>query len=296
MNLNKKNLKPIIFVGILLSIVAYAYFKNEKNKKLATKKVSVINKSKTNAIQAPRLDESALNGDKAKTITPNNSEALQKIIYQLESQVETATNSKDSLLLVKVKKAILETKNKYDHPIFNAYLGDVNVQLGEFEQAVESYKLAYLDIPESEELRLNYGNACFNAAVKNYHDSIPEKCFKYMEKAYQLKKDDESKLYYLGWARQKGVAYIQKNKNAMALPYLKKAKALEPKDYNTVFNYGVALTQLNQYDLAIEQFNECLKIRPGDENSKTYLYANNINKGDIEEASKYIPDNLKTGK
>ena len=145
-----------------------------------------------------------------------------------------------------------------DNPDALHNLGQRYQQQGDYKKAIENYKKAIA-------MRPTFYNAYNNLAtcygeLKMYPEAVDA-----LEKCIKLKPDD----YYA----MSNLAVIMMNtgKTEDALRFAKQAVDTEPAYVNGRVTYGAMLAMTKHYDEAEKQFNEALRLDPGNASARTNL-------------------------
>jgi tetratricopeptide (TPR) repeat protein len=111
----------------------------------------------------------------------------------------------------------------------------------------------YRELPGNPEAEKRLSNLQLRSG--QYADAIPN-----LEQAY-ARESSPANLIALA------AAYAITGQTAKALPLLEKAAAAEPANFDVRMMYGRALRDSKQIPAAVAQFNEAVKLKPGDKNA-----------------------------
>lgn len=149
----------------------------------------------------------------------------------------------------KVYNYIIEIDPVWEAPLYN--LAGIYYNNAEYEKAMELYyKAAVVDN--------NNGDAYFKIGECYRMRSKVDEAITYYRKAVESSENSylfESYCYL-------GIGCLQKENYASAFEYLAKANEIKPKDPETLFFMGLCSERLNNYNRAIEFYEEALNLKP----------------------------------
>lgn len=149
----------------------------------------------------------------------------------------------------RVYSYIIEIDPLWEAPIYN--LAEIYYNHAEYERAMELYcKAADADD--------NNGDACFKIGECCRMLCKVDEAITYYIKAVEASENTylfESH-YYLG------IGYLKNEKYASAFEHLVKANEIKPEDAETLFFMGLCCESLENYDKAIEFYEQALNIKP----------------------------------
>lgn len=101
----------------------------------------------------------------------------------------------------------------------------------------------------------------------------------------QIKKEDRAAAL-----RKLGEAYMAEKKDALAFQKLSEAEKLNTKDPYTYFDLGIFYFNKEKYDLSIENYKKCLKLKPDFASVRNNLGISYMARGDYDTAIGYFTE------
>ena len=213
------------------------------------------------------FDSSIQSYQKAIDIKPDYAEAFNNlgILYKELGQLEKSVQN---------HKIAININSKYDEAYNN--LGILFMELGQLESAIESYKSAI-------KANKNFIEAINNLGLVLMNLGQIEEAIKYYQKA--LKINPSFALTY----NNLGVAYKNLHSHDAASKCFQKSIALEPKYSDALCNYGHLLTEMDNLQDALANYEHAFAIKPDADyllgtiiHTKMHLciwneYSNNLN-------------------
>ena len=162
-------------------------------------------------------------------------------------------------------------KRNPDHGPGYFQIGYCLSKLGQYQEAIESYKRALRIIPKEAAV---HGNLCVAYGNTGRYDEAIDSC----KAAIQLKPDFAEAYSNLGWSYQRAGRYQE------AIQACKQAIRLKPDFSPAHYNLGNSYSALKKYEEAIDSYKEAIRIQFDYAEGHADLGAAYFHTGRIEEA------------
>jgi tetratricopeptide (TPR) repeat protein len=165
------------------------------------------------------------------------------------------------------KKALKYYQNSLQkHPEFAKSLinsGTLYIRMGNTEKAIEYYERALNTQPQNENIK-----RYLFLANKRLEEINKEDVGENIKELLKIKDEYKNDPRYLNAL---GVAYINEGLYRAGAEYLSRAVLLMPENPVPHYNLGIALMNTGDFEYATKEFQEVLKLDPGNESAKEYI-------------------------